>query len=255
MQLVVIKIGTNLLTTPDRKLDVNHLRQLVLQVGEVIRGGDTQVVLVSSGAITCGSEALGVIPVTIQDKQAAAAVGQVLLMQEYSRWFNQLGILVGQILLTKDGLEHPLASQNAINTIHCLLKNRVIPIINENDSVATNEIGPKFGDNDELSSVVAQLLHADQLILLSDVDGVYTHNPKTNSEAIRIDRLPAVTESVLEWVQDIDNGRSRGGMRSKLLAARSAGSIGIRVVIADGRCPTVLTDLWSGNTRGTVIGE
>ncbi len=255
MQLVVIKIGTNLLTTSDRKLDVNHLRQLVLQVGALIQRGDTRVVLVSSGAITCGSEALGVIPVTIQDKQAAASVGQVLLMQEYSRWFNQLGMLVGQILLTKDGLEHPLASQNAINTIHCLLENRIIPIINENDSVATNEIGPKFGDNDELSSVVAQLLHADQLVLLSDVDGVYTHNPKTNADAIRIDRIPAITQEVLQLVQDIENGRSRGGMRSKLLAAQSAVMSGIRVIIADGRCPTVLTDLCLGITHGTVIGE
>ncbi|NDD67202.1 glutamate 5-kinase [bacterium] len=253
MSLSVIKIGTNLLTTPDRALDVNHLRHLVWQVGQWVKMKGGPVVLVSSGAITCGAHALGVVPTTIQDKQAAASVGQVLLMQEYSRWFAQQGQCVGQILLTKDGMEHPQAAQNARNTIHCLLQAGVVPIINENDSVATTEIGPKFGDNDELSAMVAVLLGANRLVLLSDVDGVYTDNPKSNPLAQRLDRLTCIDDTVWAMVHDQDNGRSRGGMRSKLMAASTAMAAGIEVLIANGRTPHVLVEWLQGTVHGTVI--
>lgn len=253
MSLSVIKIGTNLLTTDDRALDVNHLRHLVTQIGQWghMQGGD--VVLVSSGAITCGAQAMGLIPTSIQDKQAAASVGQVLLMQEYARWFAQQGQCVGQILLTKDGMEHPQAAQNARNTIHRLLHAGIVPIINENDSVATTEIGPKFGDNDELSAVVAVLLGATRLVLLSDVDGVYTDNPKSNPAATRLDRITHIDAALLSMAHDEENGRSRGGMRSKLMAASTAMAAGIEVIIANGRIKNVLIELLQGTVHGTVI--
>lgn len=251
--IVVVKIGTNLLTTDDRRLDLNNLRELVHQICDELDRNQFNIVVVTSGAITCGAERVGFTPTTIPEKQAAAAVGQILLMQEYARFFGGRGRPVGQLLLTKDGLENAIVVQNTQNTLTHLLKHGVVPIVNENDSVATNEIGPKFGDNDELSAVVSRLLGAHRLILLSDIDGVFTDNPKENQNAILIDHLDSVTEDTFALARDVQNGRSRGGMASKLSAARDASQSGIEVVIANGRRGGVLAAIQRGDSIGTKV--
>jgi len=249
----VIKIGTNTLTTEQGSLDLNNLRHLVTQLAAAYHENKFQFLVVTSGAITCGAEVLHTLPKTIPDKQAAASVGQILLMSEYGRFFGQFGIRVGQILLTKDCIEDSIKRKNTQNTIFNLLKHGVVPVINENDSVATDEIGPKFGDNDELSCYVAQLVEAEQLVLLTDTDGVFTHNPKTHKEAVLIPELKGVSQALLDSVEDIQNGRSRGGMTSKLNAAKRASESGIEVVIANGRTDEVLRTIFSGKPIGTRI--
>jgi glutamate 5-kinase len=196
---------------------------------------------------------MNIAPKSIPEKQAAAAVGQILLMNEYVSFFGQKGFQVGQLLLTKDCIESPIKRQNTLQTLTTLLRQSVIPIINENDTVATDEIGVKFGDNDELSSNVAQLIGADQLILLTDTDGVYTANPKKDATAKRIDTIEAVTPDILGLVDDIQNTRSRGGMTSKLTQAKNASQAGIQVVIANGKNPTILKDIFDKKSVGTTI--
>lgn len=251
--VVVVKIGTNLLTTDDMRLDLNNLRNLIYQLCDVYDQGHYDFVVVSSGAIACGAERMGIQPVSIPEKQAAASVGQSLLMQDYVRFFGLRGRPVGQILLTKDELENSIIKTNAINTLSHLLASGVVPVVNENDSIATNEIGPKFGDNDELSSVVARLINAERLILLSDIDGVFTDNPKENPNATLIPLLDGISDETLTVARDIAGGRSRGGMASKLAAARDASLAGIEVHIANGRSPNVIEMIQSGKQIGTKV--
>ncbi|NDC82976.1 glutamate 5-kinase [bacterium] len=253
--VLVVKIGTNLLTTDDRRLDLNNLRELVHQLSDELDRGEFQLVVVTSGAITCGAERLGGRPNSIPEKQAAAAVGQILLMQEYARFFDGRGYAVGQLLITKDDLENQIIKQNAQNTLSHLLARGVVPIINENDSVATHEIGPKFGDNDELSSEVARLIGAKRLILLSDIDGVFTSNPKSDPTATRIPRLESINSTVLAVANDVPNGRSRGGMLGKLSAAKDASEAGIEVVIANGRERGIIAAIQSHQAVGTWVNS
>lgn len=250
--ILVIKIGTNILTTPSRWLDLNNLRSLIFQVCDELDRGQYDVVVVTSGAITCGAERMGFFPETIPEKQAAAAVGQILLMQEYTHFFGTRGYAVGQLLLTKDSLENPIVKENAHNTLMTLISRGIVPIVNENDSVATNEIGPKFGDNDELSAEVARLTQASRVILLSDIDGVYSDNPKLDPSAVLLPEIGDV-ESVLQVARDVDNGRSRGGMKSKLTAAKSVIESGADVWIANGRSQGVIAGIQNGERVGTRI--
>ena len=242
MDKQLVKIGTNLLTTPEGKLDLNNLRSLVHQICDVIQLGKIQVMVVTSGAITCGSEHMGVVPASIPERQAAHAVGQSLLMREYTTFFGQRGIRVAQILLTRDVFENSERRDNVRNTTMTLLDRGIVPIFNENDCVSVDEIGMKFGDNDRLSLLVATLLDVKRLVLLTDVDGVYDHNPKTNSKARLLPVLPVVTDAILAGVEDISSTRSRGGMRSKLMVAKAGSEAGIDVVIANGRSGSVLTE-------------
>ncbi len=250
--ITVVKIGTNLLTTPSGKLDLNNLRELVNQLVDEWALGKQWLVLVTSGAITTGSERLGLVPESIPQKQAAAAVGQILLMQEYGHFFGQRGIPIGQLLLSKDAFLDPVRSNHISNTLVTLLKQGVLPIINENDTVATDEI--RFGDNDELSCLVTALVGARTLYLMTDIDGLYTANPKKEAGAVLMEHIPEVSEAVLALAQDLPNQRSRGGMRSKLLSAREAALAGAEVVIANGRRENVLANLFSGKAVGTRIG-
>ncbi len=255
LPIYVIKIGTNTLTTPDASLDLNVMRHLVGQICDELDHKRASVVLVTSGAITCGAEAMQIRPTAIPERQAAASVGQILLMQEYGRFFSARGYMIGQILLTKDCLIDDCRKQNTTTTIFTLLAHGIVPIINENDSVATDEIGVKFGDNDELSSGVAQLVGARQLILLTDIEGLYTANPKTSDSAALIPVIEAVTDEVLALVQDVDNGRSRGGMLSKLNSAKQANEAGVSVVLANGRREDVIRDVLAGRSVGTRVGK
>ncbi len=239
---IVIKIGTNILTTPKNKLDLNNLRNLIQQLSTEKKAKNIEFIIVSSGAITCGAEKLKLSTTkTIADKQAAASVGQYLLMKEYGLFFGEFGINIGQILLTKNGLTEEKYKQNAKTTIQTLLKKKILPIINENDSVATDEIGINFGDNDNLSSQVAQLINAKKLIILTDTDGLYTDNPKENKKAHLIHKVKEVDEKIIKLANDtISNKKSKGGMTSKIKAAKEASESGIEVTIANGRQDDIL---------------
>jgi len=253
LPIVIVKIGTNLLTTAEGVLDLHAMRHFVSVISASFLAKTHRMMLVTSGSITCGSRQMGMVPRSIPDRQAAASVGQILLMTEYSLSFLKYGITVGQILLTKDGFENDLRKHHAKNTIFTLLDYGVIPIINENDSVSTDEIGQKFGDNDQLSASVAELVRAKTLILLTDTDGVFTRNPKLYDDAELISKIECIDESILMGVEDVDNGRSRGGMKSKLLAAKRASDAGVDVYIANGRKEGVLSGLLAGDHHGTFI--
>jgi glutamate 5-kinase len=252
-RLCVIKIGTQVLTTEDGRLDLTVLRHLVDQISDEWKKKDRCFVIVTSGAITCGTQPLGIKPVSIPEKQAAASVGQILLMKEYAHFFGQYGIHIGQILLTKDCMTDSIKQLNIRNTLVTLFEQNIIPIINENDTVATDEIGEKFGDNDELSCGVAMLIEAEHLVILSDTEGLFTANPKADISATLIHHLVAVTEDTLRLVQDIPNGKSRGGMMSKLTFSKQASEAGIKVTIARGKAQHIIADIMAGKPVGTHI--
>lgn len=248
---LIVKVGSAILTTASGALDTENLRELVRQILEIQLLGH-EVILVSSGSITCGAEVLGIQPTCVPEDQAAAAVGQPLLMQTYSRLFGEKNVHVGQILLSGDGLIHQDRCANARNTIETLLAHHVVPIINENDSVAIDEIC--FGDNDTLTGLVAALLEVDLVVLLSDVDAVYDGNPKLDLAARKLSVIPEVDDGVLALVDDVENKRSRGGMRSKLMCAQSVNSVGIGVVIGHGHDGNILGKIIRGESVGTWIG-
>lgn len=250
MSLIVVKLGTNTLTTETRQLDLGVMNQVVSDVAFLIEKKH-KVVIVSSGAITCGSQALGVVAKSIPEKQASASVGQFLLMKQYAYFFEKFDLKVGQILLTKDGLEHKERRQNAYNTLCTLLEKGVVPIINENDSVSIDEI--QFGDNDQLSSQVAVLIKADQLIMLSDIDGLYTKDPRSNPDAEKIEIVKKITKEIYELASPHSNQNSRGGMPSKLIAAEKATEAGIEAHIANGKVPNILRNLVEKKGVGTTF--
>jgi glutamate 5-kinase len=253
-EIIVIKIGTTLLTTDKQKLDLNNLRNLVHQICTEIITYKRKFIIVTSGAITCGANMLNLgKEKSIPEKQAAAAVGQPLLMQEYFRFFEQKGLVVGQILLTKNNLKNKTQEKNIINTISCLLELGTIPIINENDSVAIYEIDKNFGDNDQLSAKVAQLVKADKLILLTDIDGVFNANPKKSQHAKLMTELDLSTDEAFTLVDDIYSTTSKGGMKSKLRSAQEAALKGIAVTIANGRKEGVIHAILANESVGTRI--
>jgi len=246
---LVIKIGTNTLTTPQGSLDLNLLRHLVDQIASFHEQHDC--LIVTSAAVTCGSQLLGITPKSVQEKQAAAAVGQPRLMYEYERFFETKGILVAQILLTRDVFEQKERSENTFNTMTMLLKKRVIPIINENDTVAIEEL--KFGDNDELSSKVSVLMKADLLVLLTDIDGLFTENPKLNPKAKQIFEVKKWEDRILDMGTGPVGTRSLGGMTTKLKAAKWATEHGIKTAIANGRIENVLIKILNQEKIGTLF--
>lgn len=248
----IVKIGTQVLTTDSGQLDLNRLRAIVYDVAAYIEASGKPVVLVSSGSITSGAEALGISPQSIPEEQAAAAVGQILLTQEYAQFFKLAGIRIAQILLTRDAFEDEVKRTNAKNTLMALLERGIVPIINENDTISTEEI--KFGDNDHLSSLVATLLEAENLLLLTNTDGVYTADPSLDNGANRIDKIADISTFDIEhFATGPMSKRSRGGMRSKLLAAKHAAEHGITVTIANGRTDNIICDSFSKKAIGTTI--
>lgn len=249
MKRITIKVGTNILTTQDGKLDVNQVRSIASQISAIKKSHHIEVVLVSSGSITCGSERLDLTATTIPEKQASAAVGQFLLMKEYDTYFSQHHTQVAQILLTQDGLDDAERRQNAHNTLSTLLEQGVVPIINENDSVATAEI--EFGDNDSLSSQVAVLTESDMFIMLTDTDGLFNKNPKQFDDAVLIEHVPEITTEIINMTDAETGGRSKGGMLSKVKAASRATDAGINTVIANGRTENIIIDILSGVHKGT----
>lgn len=249
---VVVKVGSNVLVEPGVGLVEAVLRHLVEQCLSLHTDGRT-VVVVSSGAVACGMTHLRTrhLPLgkDLAFKQAAAAIGQPFLMRYYEQAFAP--VPVAQVLLTYDDARDRERFLNARHTLRTLLTLGVVPIINENDTVATAEI--KFGDNDFLSALVANIVDADLLVLLSDVDGLFDRDPKRHPDARRVSFVPEVTATTLELVSGGTSTFGTGGMQSKLTAAQTAARFGVTTVIVNGRAPDVLPRLLAGDDLGTLF--
>ncbi|MGI6604434.1 MAG: glutamate 5-kinase [bacterium] len=249
---VVVKVGTSTLTYDTGRLNLNRIEYLVRELADLAHSG-RQVILVSSGAVVVGRSRLGIArrPNSVQEKQAMAAVGQGILMQTYEKLFAEYGLNVAQILLTKADVTNGKRYENACNTFQMLLSYGVIPIVNENDTVATEEI--EFGDNDTLSAYVATLAQADLLVLLSDIDGLYTADPHKDPSASLIPLVTGITPEIEELASGAGTDRGIGGMVTKIEAARIAGAAGIPLVIARGDKPGLVRDILSGGEIGTLF--
>lgn len=252
-QRIVVKIGSSSLTNSRGGLSKNKIAEHVAALSKLKKEGN-EVILISSGAVAAGFSVLGyqTRPVTIAGKQAAAAVGQGLLMQSYFEEFQKEGMVSAQLLLTRNDFSQQEQYNNAYSTLSELLKRGVIPIINENDSVAVDEL--TFGDNDMLSALVSGLIHADTLIILTDINGLYDGNPRKDPNAKKYNFLPEVTEEVLDVAGGSGSKVGTGGMRSKLEAAKTALSVGVKVFIGKGEGTDKLLDIVTGKGDGTYIG-
>lgn len=257
-QRIVIKIGSSSLTHMETgEMNLMKIEKLVRVISD-LRGQGKDVVLVSSGAIAAGRQALGHHrkPDTLAEKQAFAAVGQARLMMVYQRLFAEYNQTAAQILLTKDTMVNDSSRYNAQNTFDELLNLGTIPIVNENDTVSTSEIPyvDSFGDNDRLSAIVAALIGADLLILLSDIDGLYTDDPRDHPEARFISLVPEITQEFLSMGKDTSGSDvGTGGMSAKLAAARIATDSGADMVIANGDQVDVILDIMAGREKGTLF--
>lgn len=253
---VVVKVGTSTITFENGRKNLANLDHLCRAIAN-LRNQGREVILVSSGAIAMGMARLRLArkPGTIREKQAVAAVGQCELMNIYSKLFDEYGYVTAQILLTRDDIEDAHTRMNAINTFEALLEKEVIPIVNENDTVSTQEIfhNGSFGDNDSLSAIVAGLTHADLLILLSDIDGLYDQDPRKNSDARLVSYVPAVTDEIVRMAGGSGSARGTGGMATKIEAARIATLAGIDMVIANGTSADVIECILAGKEVGTMF--
>ncbi len=251
---IVVKIGTSTLAHPTGLLNIRRVEQLCRVLSDIKNAGH-QVILVSSGAIGLGAGKLGLLerPKDIPTKQASAAVGQCELMYTYDRLFAKYNHTVGQLLITGEDMESEKRHDNFSNTIRRLLELDALPIINENDTVATEEIG--IGDNDTLAANVAQSIRADKLILLSDIDGVFTADPHTHPEAKLIRRIPKIDDKILALAGASSSQLGTGGMHTKLHAAQICIACGCEMIIANGNQPDLLYDILEGKAIGTAFGE
>ncbi|MCJ8006485.1 glutamate 5-kinase [Lederbergia wuyishanensis] len=253
-QRIVVKIGSSSLTNDRGEIDQEKLNDHVQAVAK-LRQARHEVILVSSGAVAAGFARLGYPsrPVTIKGRQAAAAVGQSVLIQSYIEKFSEYRIIPAQILLTRNDFSNRERYRNAFATIMELLERGILPIINENDTVSVEEL--TFGDNDMLSALVSGFIHADQLIILTDINGLYDSNPRQNPLAKKLDVLNEITEEMLEGTNEVGSKVGTGGMRSKLLAAKKATSLGVPVFIGKGQGPDKLQEILHGNGDGTYISS
>ena len=247
---IVVKVGTSTLAHPTGHLNIRHVEELVTVLSD-LRNAGHDVILVSSGAIGMGVGKLHLPgkPAVIPTKQAAAAVGQCELMYTYDRLFTQYNHTVAQILLTGEDVDHEERRQNFENTINRLLELGALPIINENDTVATAEI--KVGDNDTLGAIVACTVEADLLVLLSDIEGLYTADPHKNPDAALIPVVEAVTAEIEALAGGVGSSLGTGGMATKIRAAKLVTEAGCDMVIANGANPALLYDIADGKAVGT----
>ncbi|MCL1632955.1 glutamate 5-kinase [Sporolactobacillus sp. CPB3-1] len=251
---VVVKIGSSSLTDDRGQLDHVKLHDHVAAIARLKSSGH-EVIVVSSGAVAAGYCGLGypARPVTIAGKQAAAAVGQVMLLSNYAGMFGKYGMTIGQLLLARQDFERREQMSHAYSVLSELLKRSVIPIINENDSVSLAEL--TFGDNDMLSALVSGLVHADFLAILTDVNGLYDKNPNEYKDAVRYHFLDHLPDHLLDETSTASGSKvGTGGMKSKLRAARTALSLGVRTFIGTGSGPNKLVDIIGGHGNGTYIG-
>ncbi|MBR7089004.1 MAG: glutamate 5-kinase [Lachnospiraceae bacterium] len=256
---IVVKIGSSSINHPESGgMDFSRIELLVRQLCDIHNSGK-DVVLVSSGAIAAGKYAIGYgrdrsisHELTLPQKQACAAIGQGRLMNIYEKFFTEYNQLPAQVLMTKDTVLNDGNRNNATNTFKALLDMGVIPIVNENDTIATNEI--EIGDNDTLSAMVASMVGADLLILLSDIEGLYTDDPNKNPEAKFIKEVPKITSEYLEMGKgSTGTGMGTGGMCTKLNAARIAAKSGADMVICSSKDLTILSRIIAGEDVGTAF--
>lgn len=248
---IVVKVGTSTLAYSTGGLNIRHTEQLVKVLSDLKNAGH-QMILVSSGAIGVGVGKLSLParPTDMPSKQACAAVGQCELMYTYDRLFMTYNHTTAQILITGADLEHASRRQNFQNTLARLLELGALPIINENDTVVTDEI-TSIGDNDTLAAIVACCIHADLLVLLSDIDGLYTSNPHAHADARLIPLVDEITPEILALADGAGSALGTGGMRTKLHAAQMVTAEGADMVIANGAHPELLYDIAEGLPAGT----
>ena len=249
---IVIKVGTSTLAHPGGRLNIRRV-ELLCKVLSDLKNAGCQVVLVSSGAIGMGVGKLGLSgrPEDMPGKQAAAAVGQCELMYTYDKLFGEYHHAVAQLLITGDDVENEKRHSNFSNTLNRLLELGALPILNENDTVSTDEI--VIGDNDTLAAIVAQSVKADLLVLLSDIDGLYTADPHTDPNAKLIPEINAISEDILALAGGSGTKLGTGGMVTKLQAAKICLSCGCSMVITNGNRPENLYDILDGNQIGTTF--
>ncbi len=252
-QKTVIKVGTSTLTYDNGKVNYRRIESLCKVLADLQNSGE-DIMLVSSGAVGVGMGKTGLSkrPSEIKKKQALAAIGQCELMYMYDKIFGEYNHSVAQILLTADAVETETKRQNINNTIDELLLMGIIPIINENDTVATDELeGNNFGDNDMLSAIVSHITGADRLIILTDIDGLYDSNPRQNENAKKIDVVTKINKTILDMAAGTGSNRGTGGMITKLQAADYATKRGIEVHVMNGNNPKQIYDIFEGKTPGT----
>ncbi|WP_062046464.1 glutamate 5-kinase [Bacillus sp. JCM 19034] len=253
-QRLVVKIGSSSLTTKQGTLSMEKVSLFVKAIAKLKADGH-EVIMISSGAVAAGFGAIGypTRPVTIQGKQAAAAVGQGLLMQAYIEQFKKFSLTPAQLLLTRQDFADQTRYANAYSTLTELLKRGAIPIINENDSISIEEL--TFGDNDMLSALVSGLIHARTLCLMTDVNGLYDANPQKDPNAKKIHFIPQLTDDLMDKAGESGSKVGTGGMKSKVSAAKTALSLGVNVFIGKGNYTDMFLDILAGKGDGTYIGS
>ncbi len=249
---IVIKIGSSTLTYQNSRLNLNRIEKLIRDIANLKNQGK-EVIIVSSGAVAAGYGELRLAesPETIPEKQALAAIGQGTLMHTYKKLFKEYGQQAAQVLLTQDDLTDRSRYLNSRNTLSQLLEYNIIPVINENDTVAVKEI--KFGDNDTLSALVSSLIDADLLVILSDIAGLYTADPREEETAQLISEVEEITEEIEELAGGAGTSQGTGGMITKIEAAKIATRAGIPLVIANGEEDNCVTRIIAGEELGTVF--
>lgn len=253
---IVVKVGTSTLTYDNGNINLTRIEKLTRVLSDLMNSGK-EVVLVTSGAVGVGVNKLKLKekPTSIKEKQAVAAVGQCELMHIYSKFFGEYSHIVGQVLLTRDVVEDDHIRENVVNTFETLLENGIIPIVNENDTVAIDEIENivRFGDNDNLSAIVAQLVSADLLIILSDIDGFYDSDPRKNPNSKLIKTVEEITPKLEACAGGAGSSLGTGGMATKLTAAKRAINAGCNMILANGDNPSILLDITEGKEIGTLF--
>ncbi|WP_304094308.1 glutamate 5-kinase [Phascolarctobacterium succinatutens] len=249
---IVIKVGTSTITYANGKRNFSQIDRLAREISDLQNQGK-EMILVTSGAVAVGVDRMGLPgkPKTIPGKQAAAAVGQGVLMHTYEKFFADYGQIVAQVLITKTEAIDRHRYTNTRNTFMELMRQRVIPIVNENDVVALDEL--KIGDNDNMSALVAGIVDADLVIILSDVDGLYTANPQTHHDAVIVPEVTEITPEIEASAGGVGSARGTGGMATKIQAAKAATSSGIHLVIASGTEKNAITRVLQGEELGTLF--
>ncbi|OPJ56090.1 glutamate 5-kinase [Clostridium chromiireducens] len=253
---IVVKVGSSTLTYDNGNINLSRIEKLTRTLSDIVNSGK-QVVLVTSGAVAVGVNKLKLKekPESIREKQAVASVGQCELMHIYSKFFGEYSHIVGQVLLTRDVVEDDHIRENVCNTFETLLEKRIIPIVNENDTVSIDEIENivRFGDNDNLSAIVACLVDADLLIILSDIDGFYDSDPRNNDNATLLNEVKEITPELEECAGGAGSSVGTGGMITKLTAAKTATKAGVDMVLSNGNEPSILLDILNAEEIGTLF--
>ena len=252
---IVVKVGTSTLTYENGKVNLRRIEALCKVLSDLHNQG-REIILVSSGAIGVGVGKMGLLkkPSSTKEKQALAAIGQCELMFMYDKLFGEYNNMVAQVLLTSDAVDSAHKKDNVLNTFNTLLEMGIIPIVNENDTVAIDELeGHNFGDNDMLSAIVAKLVAADGLVILTDIDGLYNADPRKNPDAKRIERVENITQEIEQMAGGSGSNRGTGGMTTKIKAAKYVNESGIDCFVIAGDNPARIYDITDGKSVGTLF--